>query len=212
MSHVEWSRWEPLYHELLADFGYSRADDEAARDLLASLCAQSARPDFPALRRALAGREVCVVGPLPSTIPDAPLLATDAAMEWLRETPAAIVTDLDGDVEAQLAASGQGVPLFLHAHGDNMEALRAHAASFRGPVQPTTQARPTPEVANFGGFTDGDRACCLAAHMGASSLLLAGFDLDRPVAKPGRDPAIKARKLAWARRIIDALDIDVRVV
>jgi hypothetical protein len=209
---MEWHRWEPLYTQILADFGYARADDEAARDLMERLCAGNTHPDLRAMRRALEGREVCIVGPLETGPPDAPLIATDAAMGWLRARPVAIVTDLDGDIDAQRAASARGVPVFLHAHGDNRDTLHAHAASFRGPLQPTTQAQPTGDVANYGGFTDGDRACCLAAHLGASSLLLAGFDFDSPVAKPGRDPAVKRRKLAWAKRIIESLEIPSRVV
>ncbi|MFA5860490.1 MAG: hypothetical protein WDA16_02220, partial [Candidatus Thermoplasmatota archaeon] len=81
-----------------------------------------------------------------------------------------------------------------------------------GPVRGSTQAAPTGRVQNWGGFTDGDRACCLAVALGATRLTLAGFDFDEPAPKPGRDPAVKARKLAWARRIIDGLGVPVEFV
>ncbi|HUR70307.1 MAG TPA: 6-hydroxymethylpterin diphosphokinase MptE-like protein [Candidatus Thermoplasmatota archaeon] len=208
---MHWRAWEPTYRAILADFGYDALADEEARDLLALLSAGRPRPDLAALRAQLAGREVCIVGPrAPAKLPDAPIVATDAAMGFLRESPLCIVTDLDGDADAQLAANARGVPLFLHAHGDNRDALRRYAPQTRGPVQPTTQAHPVGPVANYGGFTDGDRACCLAAHLGARSLLLAGFDFETPVAKVGSDPTTKKRKLRWARHIVASLGIPYR--
>jgi len=64
---------------------------------------------------------------------------------------------------------------------------------------------------NYGGFTDGDRAVCIAEHFGAARVTLAGFDFDNPIP----DTPSKLRKLAWARKIIgmraDAgLAIDVK--
>ena len=87
--------------------------------------------------------------------------------------------------------------------------MREWAGRFSGPVVLTTQSRPESTVFDFGGFTDGDRAVCISQEMGASSIRLIGFDLDHPRPKDGRDPAVKLRKLAWARRIISSLDIDV---
>jgi 2-amino-4-hydroxy-6-hydroxymethyldihydropteridine diphosphokinase len=215
---VDWERWAPTYRAILADFGYSERDDEAARDLLAKLLEPRLRVDLAALRARLAGREAWIVGAAAAAedvlaIPQgAPLLVTDGAAGValpLRRADA-IVTDLDGDVGAQAIANALGVPLFVHAHGDNAGALREHVPRFVGPVAGTTQAAPVPRVADFGGFTDGDRACCLAAHLGAASLVLVGFDFDAPVPKPGRDASVKARKLAWARRIIDGLGVPTR--
>lgn len=205
---MRWAAWEPVYEEILRDFGYARAADEAARDELDRLLRGHARPDLEALAARVKGREVAVAGPHAGELPDAPLLATDAAA-WAHARSDAIVTDLDGDVASQLAANARGVPLFVHAHGDNVEALRAHAPRMTGPVQGTTQAEPRGAIANYGGFTDGDRAACLAAHLGAASLTLVGFDWERPLPKAGRDAHVKRRKLLWARRIVDALGIPV---
>jgi hypothetical protein len=211
---MDWKTWEPFYAQILQDFHYDRKADEEARDLAAVLLSSRPRPDMLALRKAVHGRDVCIAGPTPAKLPDAPLLATDAAMSWLprAQLPLAIVTDLDGDVDAQVGANARGAPLFLHAHGDNRETLRRVAPQLRGPVQPTTQAHPTGGVANYGGFTDGDRACCLGVHLRARSLLLAGFDFERPVAKPGVDSNTKARKLAWARTIIESLGVPYRLL
>lgn len=208
---MEWSAWEPTYTRILDDFGFDRAADEAARDELAKLLAGRPRPDLVGLRTRLAGREVAIAGPRQVLLPDIPVLATDAAF-WAFDVAAAIVTDLDGDVAAQARANARGVPLFVHAHGDNRETLARVVPTLRGLVQGTTQAEPADDIANFGGFTDGDRACCLAAHLGASGLALAGFDWDAPAPKPGRDPEVKRRKLRWARAIVDSLGLPVRML
>lgn len=208
---MDWPAWAPTYRAILDDFGYSRADDGASRDALAARGAWCASADLEALAARVRGREVIVAGPRPSPLPEGPVFATDAA-SWAFERASCIVTDLDGDVDAQVAANARGVPVFLHAHGDNGPALARHAGRFGGPVQATTQAEPRGPVRNFGGFTDGDRACCLAVHLGANALALAGFDFDEPWPKPGGDAATKKRKLAWARRIVDGLGVPVRAV
>ncbi len=114
--------------------------------------------------------------------------------------PDILVTDLDGDIGPQLEASASGTVTVIHAHGDNMDLIRMHAASFKGPVVLSTQGRPENTVYDFGGFTDGDRAVCMARHFG-SQVRLRGFDFDEPYGKPDPD-GYKARKLKWAREII----------
>lgn len=212
--------WARTYTEILDDLGYDRRADEAARDLLDELLADALPVDLPALRERIGGREAYVLGGAArpgdmDAIPHgAPLLVADAAagVALPRARPDAIVTDLDGDIALQVAANALGVPVLLHAHGDNVQALLAHARAFRGPVTGTTQAEAKGRIRNFGGFTDGDRACCLAEAMGASSLALVGFDWDAPAAKAGTDAAMKRRKLAWGRRIVDALGLPLRYV
>lgn len=209
---MQWARWEPTYRAILADFGYSAADDLTARDLLHALTSGAVRVDGDELRAKFRDREAVIAGPRPTfSLPPGPILATDAA-SWAFEAATAIVTDLDGDADAQVAANARGVPVFLHAHGDNLPTLRRYAKRFRGPLQPTTQTEPRDHVLDLGGFTDGDRACCLAVELGARSLVLAGFDLDEPWPKPGVDLATKRRKLSWARTIIDTLGVPYRFV
>lgn len=217
---MDWAEWAPRYRDILADFGFSPQEDERARDELDALLADRLPADLDALRAALAGREAWVVGAAAtpadlSAVPEgAPLLVADAAarvaLPLLR--PLAVVTDLDGDVPIQVAANAAGVPLVVHAHGDNRPALREHVPRLRGPVLGTTQAEPRGRVRCFGGFTDGDRACCLAVHLGATGLALVGFDYDHPARKEGRDPETKRRKLAWAKRIVEGLGVPVRDV
>lgn len=119
--------------------------------------------------------------------------------------PDVIVTDLDGAVEDQVEANKEGSVVFVHAHGDNMDAIRKYVPRFYGTVVCTCQCSPIEGVYNFGGFTDGDRAACIVASMGVRSIKLVGFDFESPSAKAGRSREVKARKLIWARRVLTIL-------
>ena len=215
---MDWARWEPTYRAIVEDLGLDPAADEAARDELDALLADRLAADLDALRDALRGEEAWVVGAATSPMAlrrvpaDAPVLVADAAAAMALPVlrPLAIVTDLDGNVGIQVAANAMGVPLVVHAHGDNRPALREHVPRLRGPVAGTTQAAPRGRVRDVGGFTDGDRACCLAAELGARRLALVGFDYESPAPKPGQDPERKRRKLAWAKRIVEGLGVPVR--
>ena len=145
------------------------------------------------------------VGALP---PEGTLIASGSAVGRVMAlgiVPDVVVTDLDGDIDPQLEASSGGALTFIHAHGDNQDLVRMYAGLFKGPVVLTTQSVPENTVLNFGGFTDGDRAVCIAQELGARRVLLEGFDFEHPNPKPGSDQAVKLRKLAWAERIIQGL-------
>ncbi len=212
------SDWELLYSEILDDMGYSREDDESTVRVLKAVTVNCDLVDPDDVRDlfsgtcTVAGDADCLESDIESFPPTGTLVSSGSAVHRLLDaglTPDVVVTDLDGDMPSQLEASSRGALTFVHAHGDNAEAVREWAGRFRGPVVLTTQSRPESTVFDFGGFTDGDRAVCISQEMGASSIRLIGFDLDHPRPKDGRDPAVKLRKLAWARRIISSLDIDV---
>ncbi len=137
------------------------------------------------------------------------LVAADSAVTALRGLglrPHIIVTDLDGPVEEQVAMNVSGTTVFVHAHGDNQEALRKHIGKFPGPLVGTCQCEPPPGIFNFGGFTDGDRAACICAELGAQDIRLAGFDFEHPRPKPGTDRSVKMKKLKWAKEILGMLE------
>jgi len=94
----------------------------------------------------------------------------------------------------------------VHAHGDNMEALKMYIHKFKR-VLPTVQVEPFPGVYNFGGFTDGDRAVCLAEHFKAREIVLYGFDFHGSVGKYSftKNEELKRKKLLWAERIVNYL-------
>jgi uncharacterized Rossmann fold enzyme len=113
-----------------------------------------------------------------------------------------MVTDLDKNPETAIDLSERGVPVAVHAHGDNVAAVERYLPRFElGSVLPTTQAAPTGPVHNPGGFTDGDRAAFLADELGGSRLRFPGWEFD--------DPAVtdeKAMKLRWAERLLGYLE------
>lgn len=199
---MKWEEWEPLYREILADFGFDRArDEEAARRLDALLKGKSA----PDLHPLLAGKRVAVCGKGSSLEADLATLqpgevvvsANGATTRLLARSvvPAVVVTDLDGRMEDLLEANRRGAAMVVHAHGDNIERLPAVARM--GRVLGTTQARPFGALRNFGGFTDGDRCVFLARAHGAASVRLLGFDFDDPSVGP-----VKRKKLQWARKLL----------
>jgi hypothetical protein len=204
-----------LYRAIAQDFGYSEgADREAALELDRLLHGKALARDRD-LRKLLEDKVVVVAGPaLARPLPpgDA-LISCDSALEALPPAshPDVLVTDLDGAVERQVKANACCALAVIHAHGDNLPALRRWVPSFAGRMVGTCQTEPVGALRNFGGFTDGDRAVFLAAHAGAAKVVLAGFDFDRPVPKDGRDPAIKARKLAWARKLIAEAGVPVEM-
>lgn len=210
---MDWPAWKPLYEALMADFGFSlQADRQAAKELDALLHGKRVAKDRD-LRAVLEDQRVVVAGPaLTTRLPEGVLIACDSAIETVlaqHRQPDLIVTDLDGAVDLQVKANLCCAIAVLHAHGDNLGALRKWVPQFPGVVVGTCQCEPIGGLRNFGGFTDGDRAVFLAAHFGARSCTLAGFDFEHPRPKPGKDPAVKARKLAWARKLIGEAGVPV---
>jgi uncharacterized Rossmann fold enzyme len=212
---MRFTEWEPVYEEILSDLGFSRYEDEACVRVLLSVTLNNdlvSDEDAGALVR-----PVCTVfGNSPSLEEDVRRLGTEGTLIASGSSvgrllamgilPDIVVTDLDGDIDAQLEASSRGALTLLHAHGDNADLISRYSSLLKGPVALTTQSYPRDIVYNFGGFTDGDRAVCFARHFGCRRILLPGFDYDHPMPKEGSDPAMKSRKLAWAKRIIEDMN------
>jgi len=206
---MQYTEWEPIYASILDDFGYDRAGDERARDLLADLVAggSTLSTDEIGLGGTVA---VCGAGPtLPGELGLADeadtVVAASTAADTCLEAGVAVdcmVTDLDKNPETARELSHEGVPVAVHAHGDNIAAIERYVPSFAlDSVLPTTQAAPTPPVCNPGGFTDGDRAAFLADACGAGRLVFPGWTFDDPSVGPE-----KARKLRWAERLLALLE------
>jgi uncharacterized Rossmann fold enzyme len=220
---VELDVWLPVYSRILDEFGFSEADDIRSARLLSRILGDRDQGSLRQLRNRFP-RAVTICGGSDSLGNEISLLepggfivAADSAATVLADAgfgPDIIVTDLDGRVEDQLECSRRGSFVFVHAHGDNMPALERYAGRFLGPVVGTCQCEPVPGVVNFGGFTDGDRAACICAQLGATKILLCGFDFEKPGTKSGKQSGIKLRKLRWARHILQILQdggIDVRM-
>lgn len=218
---MRFPEWEPLYEQILADMGYDRGSDEAAVRVLKAVTVNS---DL-----VTEDEVIDRFGPVATVVGDAPSLeeelsskgtegavvASGSAVARLLDfgiLPDVIVTDLDGSIGPQIEFSRQGSLTFIHAHGDNTDLIRRYAQEFKGPVILTTQSRPDMVVADYGGFTDGDRAVCICQEFGVRRIVLRGFDFLHPNPKPGSDPAVKLRKLGWAERIIGLVSETTEVV
>jgi uncharacterized Rossmann fold enzyme len=194
--------WEPYYLRILAHFSFDRARDEEAAVLLSSLLT---RDDLSLLEGRIQGKPATVCGNGPNLTDEldrinGTVIAADGAANRLFARgicPDAIVTDLDGATDAFTEMNRAGTVLVVHAHGDNMDLLRRWVPRFPGPLVGTTQSRPFDGIHNFGGFSDGDRAVFLADALGASEVVLAGFDLDDPAVGP-----VKRGKLLFARELL----------
>ena len=207
--------WLPLYHEICHDFGFDEAADLECARLLSSLIGDRGREALscPKLSRLPTSAFLCGGGPsLASELSEAGdeelIVAADGATTVLARhgvIPEIVVTDLDGDVDDQVAANADGSVVFIHAHGDNRDQVERIVPRFTGTIVGTCQCAPLTGLYNFGGFTDGDRAACILAELGVRRIRLAGFDFENPSEKPGRPREVKARKLAWARRILASI-------
>jgi 2-amino-4-hydroxy-6-hydroxymethyldihydropteridine diphosphokinase len=204
---MEFQFWEPIYTEILEDFGFSRAGDEEAAFVLSELLKDKKRILDEAAQR-LCGREVVICGNAPSLAMelgglqerDLAFVAADgAAAVLLRKgiVPDIVVTDLDGPFDAIQCANSLGSIIVVHAHGDNQDSLQKYVPML-DQVIGTTQCQPPEGLYNFGGFTDGDRCVFLARALGAASIRLLGFDFEDPSVTPR-----KRKKLSWAKRLIE---------
>lgn len=204
--------WEPFYREILDDFGFSEeADIEAARLLNELLPAD---PQVAKLKDLIFGKTVNVFGAGPSLekleeFPGGTSIAADGATSFFIEhgrVPDIIVTDLDGRIADLLLANKRGSQVVIHAHGDNIPALK-YVKSFGAPIG-TTQAEAFGRLHNFGGFTDGDRAVFLAMHFGARRICLFGMDFGIEIGRYSfsENEALTRKKLLWAEKLIKYLN------
>jgi len=207
--------WLPMYDSICKEFGFDQSRDlESARCLAGMMPSTSVeslrkiRQDFPGSVTICGGGER-LAEEISSSQLEKCVIAADGATTSLVDAeilPDIIVTDLDGIVEDQVQANKDGATVFVHAHGDNILALKRYVHDFSTPLLGTCQCPPVPGLLNFGGFTDGDRAACICAQFGARNIDLLGFDFSNPSGKVGKDRQVKLKKLTWARRIVNALE------
>ncbi|MFZ2409948.1 MAG: 6-hydroxymethylpterin diphosphokinase MptE-like protein [Candidatus Methanoperedens sp.] len=210
---MKFENWEPVYTLILEDMGYDRTKDERAALLLSEMLEIKSRKKnevvgIGAIRKAIKGKDILVCGKAPTLAGELinvdfgkyVTIAADGATSILMKNgiiPDIIVTDLDGNMNDEVRANEHGAIMVVHAHGDNMEALRKEVPMLKMVIG-TTQSKPLVNVHNFGGFTDGDRCVFLAKEMGAGTITLIGFDFKDENVTP-----LKKKKLAWAERLID---------
>ncbi len=231
-----------LQDEVRAHFGWGlSADVESARDLIVAV-EESEVESWSRARRAqtlaslhrrlvLRESEVAVLGAAITSAEvekalsrNARIIAADGSCGVLDTLPdsmserawsrlVCVVSDADGGV-GTVAAVKRGIPIILHAHGDNTDAwgeLLALASARRTPP-PLVLTHQTPEpidgMHNPGGFTDGDRAVCFARALGVprERIKLLGTRTDAVGEWSGAtDPERKLVKLQWMAKVLQHL-------
>lgn len=217
---MRYPAWAPYYRRIAADFNFPfEAEEAAALQLLGLLGPEGRESPEERLRSRIRDRTAVVVGLAPglgappiarlAPSPRRPaIIAADGATDrCLRGgiVPDIVVTDLDGPVPAEVTANARGALVLIHAHGDNRPALREWVPQFPGATAGSWAGPPREGLVNYGGFTDGDRAAYLAEALGATEVLLYGFDFER-VEEPRAELEVRKRsKLVWARELLELL-------
>ncbi|HEC87844.1 MAG TPA: DUF115 domain-containing protein [Thermoplasmata archaeon] len=208
---MEWNEWKPFYEKILMDFGFSIRKDEESAILAVKIKKSNVSPKE--IKKIIFNKIVSICGAgkkLKDEMNEMEgiIISADEATSILLDKkifPDIITTDLDGNVDDILYANRKGSIAIIHAHGDNMKNLEEYLPKFSGKIMITTQSKPFNGIYNFGGFTDGDRAYCIAEHFKAKKIKLIGFDFENPAPKKGKNMEIKKRKLRWAEKIIENL-------
>ncbi len=190
--------YEVFYDKISGALGYSKSADEKARDeLSASLSSRNARSaakQFGELQKQVRGKKIIMFGAGPSLREDIMklypvarkkkniIVAADGATDALLDAviiPHITVSDLDSCSLEALKVQSEERSLFVHGHGDNAKMLRDTIPSLGRNVIGTTQVESSDNVWNFGGLTDGDRACYIASTLDPMIIVIAGMDFGK---------------------------------
>lgn len=209
---------DPDRHYQIAQraLGLNPRSDEQAAARLAELLADKEVIDPASLQGTFEDETAIVLGPVPggaeSVDPSNPIVAAGSAVRQALSAgiqPTLVVSDLDGSDMAHKMFSRVGATTAVHAHGDNVHVLERLVPELEGPLFGTCQTAPPSQadvpLHRYPGFTDGDRACFVAAALGASRLQLAGWDLEEPVSG-GED---KQEKLDLAAALLEDVEIPI---
>tara|TARA_B100001559_G_scaffold184577_1_gene154519 strand:+ start:1151 stop:1816 length:666 start_codon:yes stop_codon:yes gene_type:complete len=198
-----------IQDEIRKSFGWDIESDYESAKYLASQC----KNPSPSLRF---HSKVIVVGAAasPGIEPDFPTIVADGAIGAISDLSnvALIVTDGDGTPHLEKALN-KGIPICLHAHGDNQESW-SRILSIIDENQEVILTHQTPyeidRMYNPGGFTDGDRAVCIAFALGATEVELVGFSINDVGQWSGvTDEKRKLIKLKWMNKVLQILSMRV---
>ncbi|CAC12551.1 conserved hypothetical protein [Thermoplasma acidophilum] len=200
-------RWLAIYRSIADDFSFDPSADLLSSIILSNLVGKPELPDRKGSTAYVIGNGPNIDEAIQSISSGYTIVADSAISAYfaVRGCPDMIVTDLDGDVDTIFSCASKGTSIIIHAHGDNIHRIIGNGHRIRDDMIGTTQGIPYRNVANFFGFTDGDRSAYIASRMGFEKIVLVSFDFHHVNrSKPG-NPAIKARKLKWAQAIISML-------
>ena len=220
----EWFR--TYYHTIRGSLNYNQTRDEESRDLLSHLLSlhEIILPEFhlqskqkkrivmfgagPSLDSDLEGLEDFIKKASPT------IVAADGAADALYESDiyaSIIVSDLDSCSLKNLESNSRDGLVFAHAHGDNMSLIEEIIPKLGPKLYGTTQVSSANRVTNFGGLTDGDRACFILSYFEPSSIILAGMDFGKEEgvrSKNRNDDGTNLQrhsKLQWGKRSLEFL-------
>ena len=198
-----------IQDEIRESFGWDLDSDIESAKSLVSKCKNSE----PNVRF---DGKVTVVGAAaePGVKTQFPTVVADGAIGAIADlsSVALIVTDGDGTPHIEKALN-KGIPICLHAHGDNVESWN-DILSLIDDEQEIYLTHQTPMeidgMHNPGGFTDGDRAVCIAFALGANEVELVGFSTDDVGQWSGvTDKKRKLIKLQWMNEVLNILSLRV---
>jgi uncharacterized Rossmann fold enzyme len=201
LKKITWDEWKPAYERIVARLGINRDDDAKARDEIAEIVNDRNKIHLNEFEEDISDGVAAVFGGGPSLDEDLVRMkhasslfdkivkiAADGATTGLlnaRIVPDIVVTDLDGEWKDLVSAHQKnGSKMVVHSHGDNRNLIE-RVGEFEKFLA-TTQVEEAPDVWNFGGFTDGDRAAFFAFAFEPKVLILAGMDLGNKVGKYSR--------------------------
>ncbi|MFQ3343942.1 MAG: hypothetical protein ACKVI6_00465 [Candidatus Poseidoniales archaeon] len=134
-------------------------------------------------------------------------------MAWSRLV--CVVSDADGGIGTENAFK-KGIPIILHAHGDNQHSWRNFLTLDINNIQNTkiVLTHQIPQkiegMYNIGGFTDGDRAACFVRSTGISNekIIMTGSRTDIVGKWSGKtNKELKLLKLQWMSKIFKLLNM-----
>ncbi len=213
---MEWTKWEPIYLDIVDRLNLDSTMDRQATQLLTELLQKiEPNPLLHLLEKRIQNKVVVVCGAGPSLdrhiqimkersdFLDLVFVAADGATSLLLEEICKcdiIVTDLDGDCNDIRNATHNNALTIVHGHGDNMDKIRNIVPEL-GAVLGSTQVEPTERAFLWGGFTDGDRACHVVTTYAPKEVILVGMDFGDIVGKWSK-PAQKEDFVAPERKRI----------
>lgn len=198
-----------IQDEFRSAFSWSLDDDFKSAVNLSKTCKN------PSFQLKLSGL-VTVVGAAakPGVVSSNPIIAADGAIGACADLSQVVLVVSDADGEPYLdRAIDAKIPICLHAHGDNQANWSAALARWPSdhPIMLTHQTpMDIDRMFNPGGFTDGDRAVCIAFSLGADKVELVGFDTQKVGKWSGNtDLESKIIKLQWMERVLGILGLEV---
>lgn len=183
--------WFRLFYPRISEaLNYQITRDEESRDVLSRLLTNKGNQSLEFVQRTINRKRVVMFGAGPSLESDLAglddfvrnksptIIAADGAADALYKagiSPSIIVSDLDSCSIGSLKRNSREGCVFAHSHGDNMPLVEKVIPELAN-VLGTTQVSSVENVTNFGGLTDGDRACFIASYFLPSSIIIAGMD------------------------------------